>query len=141
MGVGAAYAGIPMSAQNLRVIDEVFEQFNRTGQPTTNSMHPEIEWVPIREDPDFEVRRGTESVHRYLAGWGETFDELRAERLETTASGEKVFVWIRLTGKGRGSEFPIKMEQGIVYTFRDGKIASGTEFTDRAEGRRAAGLE
>jgi len=129
-----------MSERNLRLIDEVFEQFNRTGQPPTKSMHPEIEWAPVRDDPDFEVRHGPDAVHRYLAGWGEAFDELRAERLETIASGDKVLVWFRLTGRGRGSDLPIEMEQGVVYRFKDGKIASGNEFTDRVEAHRAAGL-
>ena len=141
MGLEATYPGIRMSERNLRLLDEIFEQFNRTGQPRTDSMHPDVEWVPIREDPDFEVRHGRAAVHTYLAGWGEAFDELRAERLETIASGEKAFVWLRLSGKGRASSTPIEMEQGIVYTFRDGKVARGEEFTDRAEARRAAGLE
>ena len=129
-----------MSARNLRIIDEIFEQFNRTGQPPTDSMHPEVEWVPVREDPDFEVHRGRDAVHTYLAAWGDAFGELRAERLETIASGEKIFVWLRLAGKGRGSGLPIEMEQGVVYTFRDGRIAAGEEFADRAEAEKAAGI-
>jgi len=103
-------------------------------------MHPDIEWVPVREDPEFEVRRGRDSVQRYLADWGNAFEALHAERLATIASGEKALVWLRLTGKGRGSGLPIEMEQGIVYTFRDGKIAAGKEFTDRAEAEKDAGI-
>jgi len=141
MGAAAAYAGMRVSEGSLQLIERIFDQFNRTGQPPTDSMHPDVEWKPLREDPDFEVRRGREAVHAYLAGWGEAFDQLQAEIVERVPAGDKIFVWVRLTGKGRGSETPIVMEEGIVYTFRDGRIASGAEFTDRAEARRAAGLE
>lgn len=121
----------------LHLLDRVFDEFNRTRLPPRDSMHADVTWVPIRDDPDFEIRQGVDAVQEYLASWSDAFDDLRAQRLDTIPAGEKVLVWMRLSGRGRGSGLPIEMEQGILYTFRADRIARGEEFRDRTAAERA----
>lgn len=51
-----------------------------------------------------------------------------------------VFLWVRFSGHGAASVIPLEMELAHVYVMRDGKAARCSEYLDRDEGLRAAGL-
>ena len=51
-----------------------------------------------------------------------------------------VFLWVRFSGHGAASVIRLEMELAHVYVMRDGKAARCSEYLDRDEGLRAAGL-
>ena len=67
----------------------------------------------------------------------ETID-LRAEEL--IDAGDKVFAWIRFSGRGTTSGAPVEMEQAQIWTFREGRVVRVEEYFDRTEALEAAGL-
>jgi ketosteroid isomerase-like protein len=117
------------------------ERFSETGELAVESYDPDFEWHAAREDPDAAVHRGVEAVSRYFRQWTEMFPDIRVEALEFIESGDRVFAWIRITGRGRDSGVEIDMEQAQVWTFRGGKAVRVEEYFDRSEGLAAAGLD
>ena len=62
------------------------------------------------------------------------------EPLDAKGNGDKVFLWVRFSGHGKGSGAPVEMELAHVITMRDRKAARTVEYFDRAEALEAAGL-
>jgi ketosteroid isomerase-like protein len=102
--------------------------------------HEDAEYHVAREDPDSAIHRGIESVRRQFASWVEAYPDLTVEPLDARINGEVVFLWVRFSGHGAASEIPLEMELAHVYVMRDGKAARCSEYLDRDEGLRAAGL-
>jgi ketosteroid isomerase-like protein len=64
--------------------------------------------------------------------------DFRAEEL--IDSGDKVFAWIRFSGKGTTSGVPVEMELAQIWTFRGGKVVRVEEYFDRTEALEAVAL-
>ena len=102
---------------------------------------PDVEWQTSAEDPDAATHHGLPAYKRYLEQWLDSFEGLRADVEEYIDVGEdRVFTWIRYTGRGRGSGVPADWYLAIVFTLRDSKIVRGEEYFDRNEALEAAEL-
>jgi len=62
------------------------------------------------------------------------------EPLEIQINGNRAFVWVRFSGHGAESGVPIDMELAHINTIEGGKLCRIEEYTDRADGLKAAGL-
>jgi ketosteroid isomerase-like protein len=102
--------------------------------------HEDAEYHAAREDPDSAVHRGIEAVRGQFASWVEAYPDLTVEPLDGRSNGDKVFLWVRFAGHGATSGISLEMELAHVYEMRDGKAARCSEYFDRDEGLRAAGL-
>jgi ketosteroid isomerase-like protein len=103
--------------------------------------HPDVEWMAAREDPDAATHAGRNEIERYFAQWSaEMIEDLSIEGKEYIDAGDRVFAWIRIMGRGKGSGVPVEMEQAQVWSLRDGKVARVEEYFDRDEGLAVAGL-
>jgi ketosteroid isomerase-like protein len=103
--------------------------------------HPDAEWHVAREDPDSAVHRGVKAITEHHERWIDSYPDLKLERLEAKANGDRVFAWVRVVGHGAGSGLHVDMRLAHVVTFRDGKIARVEVYYDRSEALKAAGLE
>jgi ketosteroid isomerase-like protein len=137
--------------ENVRAVLEGFAAFNADEGglewrlltlPETMATfgQPDWEYHIDSRDPDSTIHRGIDAVTRHLAGWLETYPDLKTEPVEAQASGDKVFVWLRFSGHGAESRVPIEMELAHVITMRDRKWARTVEYADRAQALDAAGL-
>jgi ketosteroid isomerase-like protein len=130
-----------VSSPNVARVLEGYAVFNGgVKEPQLAYWHEDGEYHVAREDPDSTVHRGIDALRSHFANWVEAYPDLRIEPLETE-EGDKVFVWVRFSGHGGASGAPMEAELAHVVTLRDGKFARLEEYTDRAEARRAAGLE
>jgi ketosteroid isomerase-like protein len=130
-----------VSSANVARVLEGYALFNSgVREPRLDYWHEDGEYHVAREDPDSTIHRGIDAVRRHYANWAEAYPDLRVEPLEAE-EGEKVFVWVRFSGHGGASGVPMEAELAHVVTMRDGKFACLEEYTDRDEGRAAAGLE
>ena len=133
-----------MSQENVEVLRRAYDAFNRGDLDTLASefYDQQVEWQTSREDPDAATHRGREAVRRYFDQWLESFEGLHADVEEyIDASNDRVFTWVRWTGRGRESGIDTEWWLAIVSTLRGGRIFRVEEYFDRAEGLEAAGLE
>ena len=129
-----------MSQENLQRVHEQYSRYNAGERaPGRWFWHEDAEYHTAREDPDHAAHRGIDAIAKLFASWLEAYPDLRLEIEQAEAWGDKVFLWIRFTGRGAASGIPLEMELAHVLTLRDGKAASVVEYMDRTEALEAMG--
>jgi ketosteroid isomerase-like protein len=103
-------------------------------------IHPEIEWVPMEGALDVDVSVGHEAVKGRFMTMLEVMEKPEIEAEEIIDAGEKVFVAIRIAGRGRGSGIDMEASWFHVLTERDDKLARIEWYATRPEALEAAGL-
>ena len=81
--------------------------------------------------------RGSEDMRRFFDEWDRTWATWEVEPSEVKEVGDHVLILGRVHAKGRGSEIELDQPVAYVFQFRDGLLAYGATFFDRAEARRA----
>src|SRR5438552_18707502 len=119
-----------LEQENVRVVLEGLARFNadegdlewrlRTlPEAMAKYWQPDAEYHTDSRDPDSAIHRGIDAVTRHLANWFEAYPDLKVEPVEAKANGDKVFVWLRFSGRGARSKVPSEMELAHVITMRD----------------------
>jgi ketosteroid isomerase-like protein len=103
-------------------------------------MHPEIEWVPMEGALDVDVSVGHEAVKGRLMTMFDVMEKPEIEAREIIDAGEKVFIAIRVAGRGRGSGIDMEASWFHVLTAREDKLVRIEWYASRAEALAAAGL-
>ena len=103
-------------------------------------IHPEIEWVPMEGALDIDVSVGHEAVKGRFMTMLEVMEKPEIEAEEIIDAGDKVFVAIRIAGRGRGSGIDMEASWFHVLTERDDKLARIEWYATRPEALEAAGL-
>ncbi len=132
-----------MSQENVELVRRLREALNARDLDRYYSefFDPEVEWQTSAEDPDAATHRGRPAYKRYVEQWLDSFDGLHADVEEYIDVGDdRVFTWVRYTGRGRESGVPADWYLAIIFTIRDGKVVRGEEYFDRNEALEAAGL-
>ncbi|HEY7054981.1 MAG TPA: nuclear transport factor 2 family protein [Vicinamibacterales bacterium] len=126
-----------MEADNTRVVQAAYAAFGRGDIPTLlGYMTDDIQWRPVlgtaRHVPFSGERRGKASVAEFFKIVGESEDFEQFEPREFVAQGNTVVALghYRAVTKATGKRFDADF--AMVFTLRDGKVASFREFTDSA---------
>jgi ketosteroid isomerase-like protein len=95
----------------------------------------EINWRAIEGAPDdVGEMHGRERVRRYFQEWVDLFEGITNVAEELVDLGDdRVLALQRASGRAKLSGAETEMRFAVVYTLRDGKIASGREYMDRAQ--------
>jgi ketosteroid isomerase-like protein len=111
--------------------DEVFLDYS----------HPDVEVVPPSIYPDTDVAyRGPEGVRRWFRQIDEVWDDWRFEPERFFDAGNRVVVFVRVSGTGKHGGPALTISAGHVLTLRDGRITRADIFLDRSEALEAVGL-
>ena len=102
---------------------------------------PEIVWIEPTGLPGADTYHGHDGVRRSLTKFVGTWDEYRVEHHDVTEVDDRIYLRVRISGKGRSSGVPAQFDQFNVWTFRDGKLTRMEMFLDEDEARRAAGAD
>jgi ketosteroid isomerase-like protein len=81
--------------------------------------------------------RGHSGLRRWYEEATEDWDELRVEPHEFREAGDRLAVFLKATGKGRGSHVEVEAEIVHVAEFRDGKFTKLQGFGDREQALKA----
>jgi ketosteroid isomerase-like protein len=84
--------------------------------------------------------RGHDGYREFLEEWLENFDEYRIAVEEIEANGDRYYVRLTQSGRGKGSGLEFELPLHYVITFRGEKMARMQLFTPADDARRAAGL-
>ena len=103
-------------------------------------LDPEVVWEAIQDAPDAGTYRGHPGVTRYMHDWLQDFDGFVFEFGQPVEFDEGLIMeqWAR--GRGKGSGLETEIHYAAVYTFREGKVLTVTEFGTYAEALEAAGI-
>ena len=134
-----------MSKENVEVVRELYEAFNRGELDAYLWMlDPDFVWQGPQEISDLAgTYRGAEGVRRYLSELMEVFNDYRMVPEEfIDAGGEQVLVLAREGGRGKGSGIAVQTNPtGHLWTIRDGRPARLESYWERTNALRAVGLE
>lgn len=120
----------------VEVVREIYSAW-REGRSARAFMHPEIEYV----NPPDAVEPGTRRGPKAFGAIRSSYDDVVVEPQEyIDAPGDEVVVIARVTGRGRGSGFPVEWRHGYVWTVRDGVAVRFQWFNRPEEALAAAGL-
>ena len=128
---------------------QVYEAFNRRDMEVflLLSSHPAVELhtatdhagVPFGADLD-DVYLGHEGIAVFTQQWVAGWKDYRVEAEEIFDCGDKVVVFLRHRGRGRGSGVEIDQPFGQVLHMRNGQAVRVDIFWDRVEALEAVGL-
>ena len=119
------------------------EAFNRRDVDAWLSFYsPDVVFRPVRTFTDSQERRGHRAMRRFMEEWYDAWADDYSTQVESIREyGDVVIALLRFTGHAKASGIEVAGGVFEVYRFRDGKIASVEDFTDRAEALKAAGRE
>jgi ketosteroid isomerase-like protein len=134
-----------MSQENVEIVKRGIGAFNRRDiEALADIVTPDFEWFPALpsavEGERYAGYRGREGIETYFEDVRSTWEELRVIGNEFRDLDDSVLLLGRAEGRGRGSGVEVDMPLGIVYDFRDGKIARVRTYLDHGEALRATGL-
>jgi ketosteroid isomerase-like protein len=126
----------------VEIAKRVVEAFNgRDAAAASELTTPDFEWFPaMATSVEGGSYRGDEGIRRYLAEVNETWDELRLVVDEFRDLGDRVLMFGRIQGRGRGSGVPAEAALSGIVDFRDRLIWRSRNYVDQGEALRAAGL-
>ena len=129
-----------MSQENLEIVREAHERFTKTGEPIWELLDPGIE-VFDHDIPDASnPYRGVEGVRKWLSDFAESWNhyEMELERLHD--ADDRVVSLFRIHAVGAGSGVAVERGDGMLWTFRNGRLIRLDYFNDQEQALRAAGL-
>lgn len=132
-----------VDSQNADVVRRQFEALESGGvEAAVRFWHPDIEWRAVEGAvDDVGVIRGRDAMRRYYQDWVDMIDDLRGGIEEVVyESGETLVAVLYNSGRGRGSQVPMRGRYCVVCTVRDGLIVRGREYETREQALGALNL-
>ncbi len=130
-------------SENVAVVRRANDAFNRRDVDAWLSFYsPDIVYRPVPTFTDSRERQGLGAMRRWMEEWLDAWADDYTTRAESVREyGDVVIALLRFTGHAKASG--VEVAGGIfeVYRFREGKIASVEDFTDRAAALKAAGVQ
>ena len=131
-----------MRSRNIELVRSAYELLNaRDWDALEAVLDPRAELRPPAEYPDFETYRGIEALRRYEEQLNQVWESFESHPEALFDAGDRVLVFTRTRGTGRGSGVNVDVEAGHVWTIRDGKLAGLAIYIDRDEAKAAARLD
>ena len=104
-----------MSRKNLETVRAGYEAFNRGDfDSATAACHPEAEWHVLAELPDAQVYRGRDEIIRFFKMWRDAFEGFQAEIDRIVDTGDRIVVFLTVSGSGRGSAAEVELVPTVV---------------------------
>ena len=128
-------------SENVEIVRASMAAYVRGDFEAMNEMaSPDLELHEWPEGPDSRVYHGRNAISEAREEWSKAWEFLDVELTELVEAGDRVFVAMNNTGKGRGSSIEIEMRTFAVYTILDSKITKLQYFASREGAVAAAGL-
>jgi ketosteroid isomerase-like protein len=90
--------------------------------------------------PDPRTYRGREEFASLVAEWMDMFDDFLVEPVEIFETDGKVVAVLEVSGRIKGSDQQVAMEEVHVMSLRDGMFSEVREYPTKSEALTALGL-
>jgi ketosteroid isomerase-like protein len=124
-----------MSQENVEIVEAIYNAW-KNGVSAREFIHPELEYVNPRD----AVERGTRIGRRNLARIRDVYDGVEVRPYRVLDAGDDVVVLATLAGTSRGAGVPVDIDQGYVWTIRDGQAVRFRWFRTPQAALEAVGL-
>ena len=124
--------------ERLNLIRSVYDRWAVGDFDTVDAFHPDVEVVWDKHMPDMDVDSGIEAFVKTVGDWFAIAREPRIAAEEIHEVGDRIVVFAKVTGAGRGSGVPMEMRPAHVWEIRDGRASRVVGYLDREEGLEAA---
>jgi len=122
-----------MSQENVGIMRRTIDAWNRGDRAEALASYaPEVEWHTSGEFVDQRVYRGHAGLERLWAELDEDLEGLSILASEIRGVGDKVFVAMTFTGRGKRSKARFEQSFWYTVTFRDGLIVRVKSHADPA---------
>jgi ketosteroid isomerase-like protein len=141
-------------SENLRIVHRAFEIFNRyfESQQAPEGLDRAFEKFGEIASPDFVYREppewpgartytGLDEYKLVMAAMQDSLGQQSAEIEEFFEVDDQVLVYVRWWARGTASGAEAELRPAQIFTIADGKIVRQAVYMDRAEARRAVGLD
>jgi ketosteroid isomerase-like protein len=133
-----------MSQENVELVRRQERAHNeRDINAMLAGVHPDVEIELIGGFADVMGQRtfsGPEGIRRFFTDWFATFKTVSINHEKLLEAGEDIVVLSKLQATVEGSDIPVELPIGSVYSFRDGKISRFASYYDPHEALEAVGL-
>jgi len=134
-----------MSRENVDLVRRTVEAWNAADLDAwLAAADPDVEWYTALEGliEGFEsAYRGHEGLREGWRQYREFWQEFRVEPLDYRDLGDRVLVLARAHARGRASGIEVDPPLAMLFTFRDGRIASSKDYLSHEKALEAAGLD
>jgi ketosteroid isomerase-like protein len=127
-----------MSQENVRMLREMYGR--RSIAEAAELMHRAAEMRQPSGLPDSDEYFGREELVRGTGLALEAWSDFRFTPEEVVDLGERTFMWVRLSGRGKTSGIEVRQTAFHLWTFRDGMPWRCEVFFDEDAALQAAGL-
>jgi ketosteroid isomerase-like protein len=128
-----------MSQDNVERLREIYAAFNASKQIDLELLTPDVEFT--QPEVGESVYHGRDGVARGLQELFDVFEDVRADPEEYFVAGSQVVVFVRLSGRARGSGVPVEFPLAHVFRFPCAQVDQWHAYADRREALEAVGLE
>jgi len=128
-----------MSQENVEMLEAVYAAFNAGGGIDLELLTPDVEFTQpeVGESAYF----GREGVERGVKELLDTFENVQAVPEEFFVAEPHIVVFVRLSGRARGSGVPVEFPLAHVFRFRGNLVDQWHAYPDRHKALKAVGLE
>jgi ketosteroid isomerase-like protein len=129
-----------MSRENVETLRRAYEAFNRREWDRALTVFaPDAEWHEP-DLPDAAVYRGLAEIRGYWEMLIRTLPSFRSDPEQFLEAEDEVVVSSIVSGTGGGSEATVAGRVGMVWTFREGKVARCVVHRQLEDALEAVGL-
>jgi ketosteroid isomerase-like protein len=128
-----------MSQENVEIVRQGYEHYNRTGEPDFGAFDPEVQWISDPRTGQDQIR-GRDKLIEFFADRASMFSEMRIEVERTWDWDDQVLAFVRVAGSGSASGAGFEIRIAHLWTLLDGKLIRCQGFGNRDEALEAAGL-
>jgi ketosteroid isomerase-like protein len=129
-----------MSQENVKIVRSIYEALNRRDWDAA-FRDADLEFaLTTQTGPEAGTRRGREAVVAFAEEYAGTFDSLIWEPEEFFERDDQVVALVSIRSRPRGGGVDLVIQNGHLWTFRDGAVLSMESFPKPQGALEAAGL-
>jgi ketosteroid isomerase-like protein len=131
-----------MSAENVEIVRQGYEEFLATGVPVERTMAPEFVWdmSTFHNWPERQTYDGAAGAREFISDWVSAWEDWRLEVRELIDAGDDVVAIVHQSGRSKTTGLEVDMDFAQVWTIKDGMQTRMRMYSAPDEALRAVGL-